>query len=368
VRKSVKKLLTSTKFIILTAVFLLLLETCSHKKPKVERAFYYWKNNAYSLFETEKSTLDSLKVKKLYIKFFEVEKDPIFGTKPIAKSDLHVWNYHSDQVSDQDFLSNKNALYEIIPTIFIKNDVFYKATSPSLDTLADNILFLIYKYYKEKYNPPGIDFSEIQIDCDWTKNTKFNYFSLLTKIRKLSGKKISITLRLYPYKYRDIMGIPPVDKVTLMCYNLTNPLENKDQNSIQNNNELEKYLKNAEKYPLPLDIALPVFSWLHLYQNNHFAGIIHQHDKNLFEALEKIKPLWYSLNRDVETGNLYLRRGDIVKFEEVTVEETMQTIALLKKYISFDDSITVTLFHLDENNLKQFKNETLSSFYTDFTQ
>ncbi|MBK7469002.1 MAG: hypothetical protein IPJ43_20660 [Saprospiraceae bacterium] len=57
-------------------------------------------------------------------------------------------------------------------------------------------------------------------------------FLFPTKLKSISDKEISATLRLYPYKYTDNMGVPPVDKVMLMCYNLLNPLENLKQNSI----------------------------------------------------------------------------------------------------------------------------------------
>lgn len=110
-----------------------------------------------------------------------------------------------------------------------------------------------------------MEFGEIQIDCDWTLKTKVNYFAFLNALKKISHKTISCTLRLYPFKYPEIMGTPPVDKATLMCYNLTKPLESENKNSILDNNELRSYLKNTEKYPIHLDIALPLFSMM--YQN-----------------------------------------------------------------------------------------------------
>ena len=41
---------------------------------------------------------------------------------------------------------------------------------------------------------------------------------------------------------------------------------------------------------------------------------------------------------------------------------------LLKKTIDFDDNTTVSLFHLDEEQLKNYTDEEIAAFYTDFTK
>ena len=63
----------------------------------------------------------------------------------------------------------------IVPTIFIKNEIFKFNDEKSLDLLADNIVFLTEKYIQEA---PIRNSDEIQIDCDWTKSTKEKYFNL----------------------------------------------------------------------------------------------------------------------------------------------------------------------------------------------
>ncbi len=347
-------------FFLLFCCFLLI--SCKNQEIKVERAFYYWKNTAHNLNKEELNYLKTVQAQKLYVKFFEVETDKVYGAIPSAKSQLHIENYFEHDSALGKTLSN----LEIIPTIFVKNEALRHPSKGSLDTLAKNVLFLINKQYKEKIKNSNSGYSEIQIDCDWTAKTKDNYFYLLEAIKKLSGKTISCTLRLYPYKYPDIMGVPPVNKVTLMCYNLISPLGNEDKNSILNNRELESYLRKAKKYPLHVDIALPVFSWMQIYQNNHFAGIINPGENEI--KLKQTKPLWYEVQQDKETDNLYLREGDQIKSEEATAKMIEEAISMLKKHLSFDETITVTLFHLDNMNLKKYNNETLSRFYTDFNK
>jgi hypothetical protein len=361
---------TAFKTVLGFCLFGLLLPACQENHKNIDRGFYYWKSNSGSLTADELSRLKNLNVQKLYVKFFEIEKNEIFGLAPVAKTHVHIDNYGNPSLRwyGDSMLCKVMRRLEIIPTVFIKNDVLYSPSKGSLDTLADNINFLVNKYYVEKMNNDYLTYNEIQIDCDWTAKTKDNYFYFLKALKKISGKKISCTLRLYPYKYPGIMGVPPVDKATLMCYNLLSPLKCENQNSILDTDELEKYLKNAEKYPLHLDIALPVFSWMQVYKQNEFAGIISTDQIDRKTNLKLIKPLWYEVQNDQDAGDLYLRAGDQVKLEEVMDTTINRAISLIQKNVPLDDTITVTLFHLDGENLKNYNDETLSSFYSAFTK
>jgi hypothetical protein len=357
----------SNIFFVVTLLVLSLFGACSTNSTCVERSFYYWKNTDYNLRDAELARIKALGTQKLYVKFFEVEADELIKARPTAKMDLHLYDLVNSYNPIKDSLLDSLVSYmEVIPTVYIRNEVFYNISKSELDTLAVNILFLCQKYYKSNIRNRHVDFKELQIDCDWTNQTKDNYFYLLEQIKQQSGKKLSCTLRLYPYKYPDKMGVPPVDKVTLMCYNLINPIENKDENSLQNNGLLEAYLKKAAPYPIHLDIALPVFSWIHVYQNNQFVGMISADKINLKEYAKQLKPMWYELEKDIEVGDLYLRIGDKLKLEEFEETETLKTISLLKKYISFDDTTTITLFHLDNENLEKYNNEVYNRFYSTF--
>ncbi len=340
------------KHFILQLITALLFSSCSGEKPKhVERAFYYWKSNDWSLNSTEDSIIDKCKIRKLYIKFFEVEKNSVMGLVPVSKTELHLYN--------------KDSLV-IVPTVYLRNDVFKGADHATLDKLADNVNFLINKYKEDKFQQLKAD--EYQMDCDWTISTKDNYFYFLKKIKQLSGKTISCTLRLYPYKYPDKMGVPPVDKAMLMCYNLINPIENEGKNSILDIKELKSYFDTDKKYPLKLDIALPLYSWVMVYQNNHFNEVMYTDTKNLKKILRQQKPMWYEVTKDTLIDGFYLRAGDKVKVEETTPEQMPEAIAAIKDKIHLADTVTVSLFHLDEQQLSRFSNEELSGFYTDFTK
>lgn len=330
-----------------------LLLSCSNKAEHVERAFYYWKSERGYSVDSEGEIALNVGVKKLYVKFFEVEKNDVMGNIPVAKTSY--------------FMPELDSL-NLVPTVYIRNEVFKNCTNGSLDTLADNVNFLIDKYSNDyrfsNFKKPV----EYQMDCDWTPSTKDNYFYFLKKIKALSGKEISCTLRLYPYKYPDKMGVPPVDKAMLMCYNLINPLEDHSRNSIFDIDEFSAYLNTNDDYPLHLDIALPVYSWVQVYQNNHFTKVLYTNTKAIKSVLKPDKPLWYNVERDTVINNFYLRRGDKVKVEEVTTETLQKAIEQIKKHVALDKNITVSLFHLDEQQLSRYSNEELKDFYTGFTK
>ncbi|WCM41465.1 hypothetical protein MG290_10955 [Flavobacterium sp. CBA20B-1] len=332
---------------------LVLFISCNEKR-QVERAFYYWRNDAGYDIDFEK--VNKLDAKKIYFKFFEVDYSETVGNFPYSKNRPSL----GSRVTEDSLT--------VVPTIFIKNEIYQYNTEKDLDKLADNIVFLVDKYFKESFNEkPDINFNEIQIDCDWTKSTKDKYFYLLKQIKTKSKKTVSCTLRLYPYAYPNIMGVPPVDKVTLMCYNLIKPLEEKSKNAILDTNELEKYLKNKKEYPLHTDIALPIFGWTQLYKNNRFAGLIDINEESVAKFAKKTEPMWYEITKDtVLNYDTYFRKGDQVKCETVTLEQLNNTADLLKKYLKRKNNITITLFDLNGETFINRKDEELEALYNRF--
>ncbi len=352
------------KKVMLFGMVCFLLLACSNKENKiinVERAFYFWKSGS-SVNQEINGQLKKLQVRKIYYKLFEVDYNESMGNFPSQKNSPNYYTFN-----DLDSIN-------IVPTVFIKNEIFQYNDEKSLDRLADNITFLIDKYHKEtnSYNNNNrviFEYSEIQIDCDWTKSTKDKYFYLLKKIKELSKKQISCTLRLYPYKYQDIMGVPPVDKAMLMCYNLIKPLSNKTKNSILDLDELKSYLDKNRNYPVHLDVALPVFYWTQWYQNDHFSGLLNINSADIKSFTKQIKPMWYEVTKDTTYEyQTYFKTGDQIKCEEVDPKTIKEAISIIKKNVELDKDATISLFHLDDSTFKKYSNEEISSFYSSFSK
>ncbi|RYG37060.1 MAG: hypothetical protein EOO01_30430, partial [Chitinophagaceae bacterium] len=193
------------------------------------------------------------------------------------------------------------------PVIYIDNRVFEKSSQADMDTMARRILrrieamtrnmegifarnffdnlHLPYDSNYQKRITATIDsvmrsreglVSEVQIDCDWTEKTRDNYFLFLRQFKALlKNKDLSVTIRLYPFKYRSKMGIPPADRGVLMCYNLSPIAKPETGNSVFDLSVLRQYLTPDEAYPLPLDLALPVFGWHPWFRGGKLQGILY---------------------------------------------------------------------------------------------
>lgn len=226
------------KFIYL---FLILISISCTEQSSKDYTFYYWRTHL-SLDQTEKDALKKATSPYLYTRFFDIEK--VNGKfQPVAVI-----------TKDQTFKTDK----EIVPVVFIKNEVFYDITSDEINFLAENVSSLI----KKKQTEFGFKISKkIQIDCDWTAGTRKEYFEFLKRLKDFSRKELSCTLRLHQVKNSKLSGIPPVEKVFLMCYATSSPLENSTRNSILDLPTLKNYLKNVDLYPLDITVALPIYSW-----------------------------------------------------------------------------------------------------------
>ncbi|MDQ1159633.1 hypothetical protein QE422_000001 [Chryseobacterium sp. SORGH_AS 447] len=185
-------------------------------------------------------------------------------------------------------------------------------------------------------------YNEIQIDCDWTAGTRDDYFKFLNRLKKISGKSVTCTLRLHQVKDKNLTGVPPVDKVYLMCYSTSSPLENSDRNSILDVNTLRSYLSKIEDYPIKnIEVALPIYSW----------GIVTNHlgKHRLINALSRkdLQSPDFKRISDTEAEILkdgfyfghYLNKGFKIKVEEISDEQLREVISFLEKKIKPFDII-----------------------------
>lgn len=338
--------------ISLMAILLFLLSSCSDNSLEIKRGFYYWSSAEESISTAESKRLSDLNIERLYVKFFEVSRSAE-GNIPIAKTSLQ-----------QPKLSPE---LEIVPCIYIRNEVFIQSSREEILELTENVEHLIRKYLKERFQQPEKP-SEIQVDCDWTPSSKDNYFFFLTKLKECMKCTFSCTLRLYPYKFPSKMGTPPVDRVMLMCYNLLTTKDYPDKNSILDLSELEKYLKGAEKYPKEIDVALPLYSNVLCYDQVSFKGVGHGDYQSLLTELQQDDSLWYTVLKDTNFQDIYLRPGDRIKLEKIRTDELIAAIDILKENTSFNGKMNVSFFHLNEPELKPYSNETLDLLYSSFSE
>jgi len=301
---------------ILRFLFILLLIASCSSKEKHPYTFYYWKTNL-KLDPEEKRVLDKAPVPFLYTRFFDVDK---IGGKfqPVAVI-----------TKDASFQTSK----QIVPTVFITNLTLLGISPDEITFLAESIHHLVQKKAEEYHLKIN---NEIQIDCDWTAGTREDYFKFLKELKRVSGKEITCTLRLHQVKDKKNTGIPPVEKVYLMCYSTSSPLEKSDKNSILDVSTLRSYLSKVEDYPVKkIEVALPVYSW----------GIVTNHleKHRLINALsekdldnpnfKRISPSEVEILKDGFYFGNYLNKGFTIKVEEISEEQLEEVISFLQKKI-----------------------------------
>ncbi len=356
---------TVNSLLIAVTSLLLFLNGCKVKQTTnhIDRAFYFWKSTL-ELSTKEATSLQQLAITKLYVKLFDVDWDAEKQMpQPIARVEID-----SGAVV---FLQKQNI--EIIPVVFITNESLHTIDSLAIPDLAKKITNLTsIIQQKEKL----FAYSELQLDCDWNLTTKNKYFLLLAEIKKqmkqslhsfAADAKLSATIRLHQIKYSSKTGVPNVDKGLLMCYNMGNLKNPSTNNSILDFTELEKYLGNLHKYPLELDIALPLFEWHVLYNKNLYKGIISTISNEQLKGCGTRTGNRFTFSIDTTLNNVAFKKGDLLRTEESNKEEILKCITHLQKKLKQNTQIfTVSFFHLDELILNKHPNHELEVFYNSF--
>jgi len=176
----------------------------------------------------------------------------------------------------------------------------------------------------------------------------------LKELKKVSNKNLSATLRLHQVKFKEREGIPPLDKMVLMCYATENPNEVEERNSILDLNLAKDYLKDVDKYPIQLDVALPIYSWAIV--TNHLGKI--KLINSFTEEQLKGKPVIhqgkgiYEVTDDFFLEKFYLSKGFKIKVETVPEKLLSDTKSFLDKKLKTD--FRIVFYHLDDQFIHNY--------------
>ncbi len=323
-------------FIFFLFIILLILN-CNKEK---EVSFYYWKTN-FQLSEKESDALKHFKTKEIYLRFFDVDKKE--KDNPIPLGVIGKISIPADT--------------SIIPVVYITNHTFHHFTKADAEALAKKVFSKIDFIAKEN----SIPYNEIQIDCDWSDSTRDLYFAFLEKLKTISSKTISTTIRLHQVKYFNRTGIPPVDKYVLMFYNM-GKLGKNESNSIYNSTDAAKYIQSLNNYPRKLDIALPIFGWV-IHKR---AGVIQEllkdfdlqtlQDKGILKSTDN--PNLFLVTKSTLTGGKYFREEDELQLERISKEELLNAADLLHQHAKNLNS-KIIFFDLHESNFLNYPYEIL---------
>ncbi|MBX2872478.1 MAG: hypothetical protein KTR30_10275 [Saprospiraceae bacterium] len=214
---------------------------------------------------------------------------------------------------------------------------------------------------------------EIQIDCDWSQQTRNSYFLLLHTLKNQylrTDQLLSATIRLHQLKYPDQTGIPPVDRGMLMFYNMGEVTQWSEPNSILNLEIAAQYISPASPYPIPLDLALPLFRWGVLFRDGQMIRLINELG---LEQLQDTSRFAWIDNTHVQVikstylNGYYLYKGDQFRLEVSELADLQKAVEMLKSYFP-RKSFTLAYYHLDMPILRRFPYEALSSLAEQFEQ
>lgn len=319
----------------LTILIFFIVLSCS-KPELIPVSFYYWRTS-FQLTDLEKEYINELKVNKLYIRYFDVALN---NSEPVPITSI-VFNEKIQKI-------------EIVPVIYIKNEVFLQNTDTK------DLAQKIYNYIAQINNKNGFRTNEIQFDCDWSLKSKQNYFQFLADFKKLHPE-LSATIRLHQIKYPEKAGIPDVDKGVLMYYNM-GVISSGDNNSIYDRSVAQRYIKSLQNYSLPLNIALPVFSWGVHIRDNKVVNLIGGLSNNDLQKhpFEKVSENRYRVIEDFIYQGRYLAKNDVVKIEEPSAEQLKEMMKDLKNHLKKKPN-EIIFYDLNEKNVTKYEKETFKT-------
>ncbi len=309
-------------------------------------SFYYWKT-IFKLSPVEKTTLKQNQVKKIYIRFFDID-----------------WNSKSNQAFPKSpiHFSEKISGFEIIPVIYIQNKVFKNKAVDVVDLAKKTNDFI-----RQINTKNQISCKEIQIDCDWTLASGDNYLRFIESFKKISSKKLSATIRLHQIKYFQKTKIPNVDKGVLMYYNM-GKIAADSLNSIYDRNCANRYLETLSKYPLPINIALPLYSWAIHIRDGKVIGLINKMNVDRFKKDSNFiftSQKWlYVTNSNYKNGTFY-KKGDKLKLEEISQNDLLEMTNDLEEHTATRPS-EIIFYDLDEFNIKNYEKDLFKQIISRF--
>jgi hypothetical protein len=113
-------------------------------------------------------------------------------------------------------------------------------------------------------------------------------------------------------------------------------------------------VNKSSKYPLTLDLALPVYQWglvFRLGKLSLIANDINETDLKKHD-IQRVERNIFRVNKNCFIKGTYLCKGDLIRFEQSSPEELLKVSeALSNTKLSFQQ---VIFYHLSQDNINQY--------------
>lgn len=303
-------------------------------------SFYHWKTSM-AVDTLAQSFLDTLQVRRIYVKYFDLDWDD-------ARQEVVP-------LANVQFAHLPAGDIELVPTIFITNRSMAQLPADQVSMLAQKLVGKIRTLHPAQARPV----TEIQLDCDWTASTRERYFDLLRAIKKevRSQTRLSATIRLHQISGFRQTGVPPVAAGSLMLYNVGQVSNWDETNSILNTAAVRPYLTDAiDRYPLPLRLALPLYSWGGVFRESELLYLINGlRTADLTDTLrfKSIGSQRYEVQKSTYLNSYYLYRGDRIRLETIYPDSLHHVAQELIGWLP-PGCEEITFYHLDSDILRHW--------------
>lgn len=319
-QSQLKRILISLGLVISLICGLLVYSHFSTPQNPIKVSYYHWKSH-YSVPDEQ---LKPLQAHQLYIKFLDIGYS--------NKLELIPTRLPKD-------LNDDNG--KIIPVIYIDNRVLKHESRATL-------VKIIQQHVDAKRYP------SLQLDCDWSLSTRKRYFNLLYDLQKLYPD-LSATIRLHQVKYFKKTGVPPVKTGVLMYYNMSDIRDLNSKNAILDLDIATQYHVNFQHYPLPLNLAFPLYHQIRVIRQNKVVMILIGKALN-HRKLEKITPQRYRVNRSHYVQGHYLYTGDELHIDQVSEKTLIKAATTLKPLMEIKELIFYELNYAKDFGYERIEN------------
>ena len=326
-----------------------LTKTSTTELHRPDNGIYYWKT-VFDLNETEQAFLTEHKVKRLYVRLFDI-----------------VPTNHVQPEDSQGFEAVPNATLtfrqavpdgmEVVPVVYLTLEALRRIQGKEYDyasLIAERVMNMA------DFNDMGT-IREIQLDCDWTQQTQDSYFMLCRHVKdrlQPYGIQLSCTIRLWQLSRQ----CPPVDYGVLMLYNTGNLTAESTDNAILGLDDVRAYLK-GKPYDLPLSIAYPTFAWDVCFRNGNYMGLFHHLDLDDNTLYQSGQDRYHTVLKDHTAEQRELIAGDRIRHENVPFDVLRQLDSLVRHALPDTENASVILYHLDSANLSNYTHDEISQIY-----
>ncbi len=316
--------------------------------PPPARGFYYWRTT-FRLAPAEQRALAELGVSRLYVRAFDVEWDAATSTPSMIGKLVPA---AGERVP---------AGIEVVPVVFLREEVFRRGARRVRGLARD-----VWAEVRRRMQLLEVAPRELQLDCDWTDTTQDAFFAFVAAVREEAGIPLGATIRLHQIKYRERTGVPPVERGMLMFYNMGRFSADPGARAIFDPASAARYLARVSEYPLPLDVALPIWSWtLHL-RDDVVIDLLQSTDPDELAALPFLRragPDRHVATRSAFLHGAMIREGDALKIEVTGPAEALAAAAQIAPHLAAGSRRTVSLFDLSERNLARHAPATLDQVF-----